>query len=139
MCARDREGAPGIDDSFNLVVDKGCHSRGVLQALPDSCRNQISEPKHKEQLLWKSDMEARELWPAEILQGQALLRGRGEKEARSFAHCLDRDGMRRTPSGGLSIERSAPSSMSPGSIWGYCGGPCLVLAQQKAGPLLKPG
>lgn len=77
--------------------------------------------------------------PLKSCKGKALLRARGEKEARSFAHCLDRDGMRRTPSGGLSIERSAPSSMSPCSIWGYCGGPCLVLAQQKAGPLLKPG
>ena len=35
LCAvRDKEGAPGIDEPFALVADKGHHSRGVLQALP---------------------------------------------------------------------------------------------------------
>ena len=37
LCAvRDKEGAPGIDEPFALVADKGYHSRDVLKALPDS-------------------------------------------------------------------------------------------------------
>ena len=44
MCAvRDKEGAPGIDEPFALVADKGYHSRNVLKDLPDACTSRISE------------------------------------------------------------------------------------------------
>ena len=44
-CARSGAGKEpsGIDDSFDQVVDKGFHSRSVLQALPGSCRGRINE------------------------------------------------------------------------------------------------
>ena len=35
-------------------------------------------------------------------------------------------------------EKTGRRSIPPGSLWGYCRGHCLVLAQQKAGPLLEP-
>ncbi len=56
---KDKEDAPGIDDPFDLVADKGYHSRGVLKDLPDCCRNRISEPKHAGQLQRHGDVEAR--------------------------------------------------------------------------------
>ena len=40
---------------------------------------------------------------------------------------------------GWPMWRSAPSSILPGSIWGSCCGPCLVLARPKAGPMLESG
>ena len=52
LCAiRGKEEAPSIDEPFDLVADKGYHSREVLKDLPASCRSRISEPKHKGQLL----------------------------------------------------------------------------------------
>ena len=47
---RDKEGAPGIDEPFALVADKGYHSRNVLKDLPDACTSRISEPAHKGRL-----------------------------------------------------------------------------------------
>ena len=95
LCAvRDKEGAPGIDEPFALVADKGYHSRNVLKDLPDSCTSRISEPKHKGRLRWKGDMDA---WEAvygnrgrlKSEKGKALMRARGERVERSFAHCLE--------------------------------------------------
>ena len=61
LCAvRDKEGAPGIDEPFALVADKGYHSRKVLKDLPDSCTSRISEPAHKGRLRWHGDTAARE-------------------------------------------------------------------------------
>ena len=102
LCAiRGKEEAPSIDEPFDLVADKGYHSRGVLKDLPDSCRSRISEPKHKGQLRWHGDVEARDAVYGnrarlKSCKGKALLRVRGEKVERSFAHCLDRGGMRRS-------------------------------------------
>ncbi len=60
LCAiRDKEDAPSNDVPFDLVADKGYHSRGVLKDLPDSCRSRINEPKHAGQLRWHGDIEAR--------------------------------------------------------------------------------
>ena len=107
LCAvRDKEGAPGIDEPFALVADKGYHSRNVLKDLPDSCTSRISEPGHKGRLRWKGDMDARDAVYGNRKRissdtGKALLRARGEWVERSFAHCLDRGGMRRVHLRGL--------------------------------------
>ena len=107
LCAvRDKEGAPGIDEPFALVADKGYHSRNVLKDLPDSCTSRISEPAHKGRLCWHGDRAARDAvygnrgW-LKSEKGKALLRARGERVERSFAHCLDRGGMRRVHLRGL--------------------------------------
>ena len=82
LCAvRDKEGAPGIDEPFALVADKG-------------------------RLCWKGDMDAREAVYGNRKRissstGKALMRARGERVERSFAHCLDRGGMRRVHLRGL--------------------------------------
>ena len=94
LCAiREKEEAPGIDEPFDLVADKGYHSRGVLKDLPDCCRSRISEPKHAGQLRWHGDVEARKAVygnRARIrsCKGKALLRARGEKLERFLPFVL---------------------------------------------------
>ena len=88
------------------MADKGYHSRKVLKDLPDACKSRISEPKHKGRLRWKGDMDAREAVYGNRKRissstGKALMRARGERVERSFAHCLDRGGMRRVHLRGL--------------------------------------
>ena len=102
----DEEGAPSIDEPFALVADKGYHSRNVLKDLPDACTSRISEPAHKGRLRWHGDTAAREAVYGNKNRirsgtGKALMRARGEKVERSFAHCLDRGGMRRVHLRGL--------------------------------------
>ena len=102
LCAiKDKESAPSVNDPFDLVADKGYHSRGVLKDLPDCCRSRISEPARKGKLRWHGDIEARDAVYGnrarlKSCKGKALMRARGEKVERSFAHCLDRGGMRRS-------------------------------------------
>ncbi|MGI6656553.1 MAG: transposase [Desulfobulbus sp.] len=102
LCAiREKEDAPGIDDPFDLVADKGYHSREVLKSLPESCCSRISEPKHKGRLRWHGDLEARDAVYTnrarlKSYKSKVLLRVRAERVERSFAHCLDRGGMRRS-------------------------------------------
>ena len=82
--------------------DKGYHSRETLQSLDNSAfRSRISAPKVTGLHNWKGDHEARKAVYANRARircgkGKALLRQRGELVERSFAHCLDRGGMRRT-------------------------------------------
>ena len=88
------------------MADKGYHSRNVLKDLPDSCASRISEPGHKRRLRWKGDMDARDAvygnrGRLKSEKGKALLRARGERVERSFAHCLERGGMRRVHLRGL--------------------------------------
>ena len=88
------------------MADKGYHSRKVLKDLPDACTSRISEPAHKGRLRWKGDMDARDAvygnrGRLKSEKGKALLRARGERVERSFAHCLDRGGMRRVHLRGL--------------------------------------
>ena len=110
LCAvqdeHNKQNVPCIDEPFALVADKGYHSRKVLKDLPDACTSRISEPKHKGRLRWKGDMDAREAVYGNRKRissstGKALLRARGERVERSFAHCLDRGGMRRVHLRGL--------------------------------------
>ena len=88
------------------MADKGYHSRKVLKDLPDACASRISEPAHRGRLCWHGDRAARDAVSGNRKQlgsstGKALMRARGERVERSFAHCLDRGGMRRVHLRGL--------------------------------------
>ena len=145
LCAiREKEEASGIDEPFDLVADKGYHSRGVLKDLPDACKSRISEPKHKGQLRWKGDMDAREAVYGHRARlksekGKALLRMRGERVERSFAHCLDRGGMRRSFLRGIENREKRYIIHVAGFHLGYCCVHCSALARPKAGPMLESG
>ena len=80
--------------------------RSVLKDLPDSCTSRISEPGHKGRLRWKGDMDARDAvygnrGRLKSEKGKALMRARGGRVERRFAHCLERGGMRRVHLRGL--------------------------------------
>ena len=127
-------------DSFDLVADKGYHSRDVLKYLPDTCRSRISEPGRKGRLRWHGDIAARDAVYGNRNRissstGKALLRARGERVERSFAHCLNRGGMRRVHLRGLANVEKRTLSILPGSIWAYCCGHCFSLARPRTGPM----
>ena len=90
------------EDPRDLVADKGCHSRDGLKGLDDEpWKTRIAEPKPANGYLrWQGDDEAR----APVYGnrgrlksgiGKEAMRKRGEMVERSFAHILDRGGMRR--------------------------------------------
>ena len=92
--------APDAAAPAEVIGDKGYHSRAVLKELPDVFRSRISEPAHRGRFCWRGDTKARDAVygnRARLVsaKGKALLRARGELVERSFAHCLDRGGMRR--------------------------------------------
>jgi transposase len=96
-----RKNAPKRKMPAELVADKGYHSRETLKRLDKAFRSRVSEPKVTGLHDWKGDREARRAVYANRTRissgkGKALLRKRGELVERSFAHCLDRGGMRRT-------------------------------------------
>jgi transposase len=96
-----KKAAPKSGRPSELVGDKGYHSRGTLKGLDKAFRSRISEPKAPGLHNWRGDREARQAVYANRARissgkGKALLRKRGEMVERSFAHCLDRGGMRRT-------------------------------------------
>jgi transposase len=89
----------GIEEA---VADKGYHSGAVVQRI-QSCdvRTYIPEKKQKGRRRWQGKSEEQ----AAVYQnrrrvcgayGKSLLRRRGELVERSFAHCYDTGGMRRT-------------------------------------------
>ena len=91
------------EDPCDLVADKGYHSRAVLKDLDDGpWKTRIAEPRaSKGYLRWQGDEEAR----AAVYGNRNRLRSgvgkqamskRGEIVERSFAHVLERGGMRRT-------------------------------------------
>ena len=95
--------APTPEDPCDLVADKGYHSRAVLKDLDDGpWKTRIAEPRaSKGYLRWQGDEEAR----AAVYGNRSRLRSgvgkqamskRGEIVERSFAHVLERGGMRRT-------------------------------------------
>ena len=102
LCAvKDRQDVPTIDEPLDLVADKGYHSREVLKHLPKSCCSRISEQQRKGRLRWHGDTQARDAvyenrTRLKSEKSKALMRVRGERVERSFAHCLDRGGMRRS-------------------------------------------
>ena len=95
--------APTREDPCDLIADKGYHSRAVLKGLDDGpWKTRIAEPTPANGFLrWQGDEEAR----VAVYGNRNRLRSgvgtlamckRGEIVERSFAHVLDRGGMRRT-------------------------------------------
>jgi hypothetical protein len=94
--------APSTEAAIELLADKGYYSRVVLKDLADSpWQTRIAEPRPKQVQRWHGDLDARRA----VYRNRARLRSgigkegfalRAEKVERSFAHNLDRGGMRRT-------------------------------------------
>jgi hypothetical protein len=84
------------------VADKGSHSRAVLTDLDgDPWKTRISEPQRRDAWRWHGDADARRAAYHNRTRlrsqvGQQALRKRAELDERSFAHLLDRGGLRRT-------------------------------------------
>ena len=95
--------APTPEDPCDLVADKGYLSRDVLKGLDDGpWKTRIAEPRpSKGYSRWHGDDEARKAVYGNRNRlksgvGREAMRKRGELVERSFAHILDRGGMRRT-------------------------------------------
>jgi transposase len=94
--------APTADAPAELVTDKGYFGRQVLKPLEDGpWKTRIAEPKGKGISRWHGDDDARRAVynnRARLLSGvaKAAFKLRAEIVERSFAHILDRGGMRRT-------------------------------------------
>ena len=93
--------APTPDDPCEIIADKGYDLREVLKNLDDGeWKSRISEPlPAKGGLRWQGDEEARDAVYANRARlksgvGRAAMRKRDERLERSFAHVLDRGGMR---------------------------------------------
>jgi hypothetical protein len=94
--------APAPDDPCDLVADKGYHSRNGLKGLDGGgWKTRIAELKPANGYLrWHGDEAAREAVYANRARlnsgvGRQAMRRCGEMVERSFAHVLDRGGMRR--------------------------------------------
>ena len=94
--------APTPESPAECVTDKGYFSRAVLKALDDSpWKTRIAEPRQKGFSRWRGDQAARRaVTNNRVRLKSALAREafklRAEIVERSFAHSLDRGGMRRT-------------------------------------------
>ena len=95
--------APTSEEHCDLVADKGYHSRDVLKGLDDGpWKTRISEPRPSQGYSrWHGDDEARAAVYGNRNRlksgvGKEAMRKRGEIVERSFAHVLERGGMRRT-------------------------------------------
>ena len=94
--------APSTTETAELVADKGYHSRAVLKDLDGGVwKTRIAEPRRTTLLRWHGDTEARDAVYANRNRlrsavGKAAMRRRAEIVERSFAHNLERGGMRRT-------------------------------------------
>lgn len=93
--------APKYDTPADLAGDKGYHSRNALRDLDSAFRSRICEPERRGISHWHGDKEARRAvynnrTRLESQAGEKLQRLRSERVERSFAHCLDSGGMRRT-------------------------------------------
>jgi transposase len=94
--------APSEDAPCVVVADKGYHAREQLKALEGGVwKTRIAEPEpSKGYLRWHGDEAARKAVYANRVRlrsdiGRETMRRRGELVERSFAHILDRRGMRR--------------------------------------------
>ena len=94
--------APSEEEPCVVVADKGYHSREQLKALEGGVwKTRIAEPEpSKGYLRWHGDEAARKAVYANRVRlksdiGRETMRRRGEMVERSFAHVLDRGGMRR--------------------------------------------
>ena len=96
------DAAPTQDEPSELVADKGYHSRVVLKDLNGGAwKTRIAEPKQPGFSRWHGDDKARAAVYANRTRlgsqvGKQAMRQRAEIVERSFAHNLDRGGMRRT-------------------------------------------
>jgi transposase len=96
----DADGEP-VALADEVVADKGCHSRAVvLELSTHGFRTYISEPDRGQQS-WIDQEDARDAVYGNRrriggARGKRLLRRRGERVERSFAHAYDTGGMRRT-------------------------------------------
>ncbi len=94
--------APTPESPAECVTDKGYFSRAVLKALDDSpWKTRIAEPRQKGFSRWRGDQAARRAVTnnrVRLKSGVAreAFKRRAEIVERSFAHTLDRGGMRRT-------------------------------------------
>ena len=94
--------APTPESPAECVTDKGYFSRAVLKALDDSpWKTRIAEPRQKGFSRWRDDQAARRaVTNNRVRLKSALARDafklRAEIVERSFAHTLDRGGLRRT-------------------------------------------
>ena len=95
--------APTPEDRCDLVADKGYHSRDVLKDLDGGpWKTRISESRSsKGYSRWHGDDAARAAVYGNRNRlksgvGREAMRKRGEVVERSFAHVLERGGMRRT-------------------------------------------
>jgi hypothetical protein len=94
--------APSEEASCDVATDKGYHSREQLKALADGVwKTRIAEPEPaKGYRRWHGDEAAQRAFYANRARlksgiGRKTMRRRGELVERSFAHILDRGGMRR--------------------------------------------
>ncbi len=93
---------PTPEAPAECVTDKGYHSRAVLKALDDGpWKTRIAEPKPKGFARWRGDEAARRAVTNNRVRlesgvARTAFKLRAEIVERSFAHCLDRGGMRRT-------------------------------------------
>ena len=89
----------GIEE---LVADKGYHSGAVIERVKTyEVRSYIPEKKQKGRRNWQGKAEEQQAVYQNRRRvrgeyGKSLLRRRGELVERSFAHCYDTGGMRRT-------------------------------------------
>jgi transposase len=101
--AKDDRAAAGLSDEMlsEVVADKGYHSNAMLLARAASgIRTYVSEPKRGRRN-WRDQPAAKEAVYANRRRirgrrGKRLMRQRGELIERSFAHCYETGGMRRT-------------------------------------------
>ena len=119
------EGTPkvNVEGIEEMVADRGYHSGPVLERVKSyAVRTYIPEKKQAGQRHWEGKTEERQAVYQNRRRvrggyGKSLLRRRGELVERSFAHCYETGGMRRThlrgreyseaatgPCGGLQLE-----------------------------------
>jgi transposase len=93
---------PSSNDPAECVADKGYHSRAILTDLDGGpWKTRIAEPQRTGVLRWHGDQDARRAVYNNRARlrsavGKQAMRQRAERVERSFAHLLDRGGMRRT-------------------------------------------
>jgi osmotically-inducible protein OsmY len=93
---------PSSDDPTECVADKGYHARAVLKDLHGGpWKTRIAEPQRQGVSRWHGDADARRAVYNNRVRlrsevGKQAMRQRAELVERSFAHILDRGGLRRT-------------------------------------------
>lgn len=100
VLARGADGQVSPQALSEVVADKGYHSNAVLVERHPGIRTYIAEPDRGRRN-WKGRTAEREAVYANRrrirgARGRRLMRKRGELIERSFAHCYDTGGMRRT-------------------------------------------